>query len=639
MRASVFAAGNTALITGGASGVGLAVAQLCRKHGMKLAIVDNNAETLGMAKQTLGTEQPTETYQVDVSDQSQWPPLKEKVQKTLGGVDLLMLNAGMQIKGGWENSAYFEKILGTNLFGVIYGINTFLPLIQSQQSQKPSAIVITGSKQGITNPPGNPAYNSSKAAVKSIAEQLSYEMRGSNTGVHLCVPGWTYTGLSGGGPQPSSQKKDGQWYPEQVADYLKEKMDAGKFWAICPDNDVTENKDRRRMLWTAGDAVYNRLPLSRWREEYKDEAEKDMAAMKSFAEDLYGKMDTDISLPELLNRLRSSTELASSALPPEESIHEPDNGISLLNTKNELFLSYLQSLVFLIILKLNRYSSRDNASSGPSPGLDDATVKQLAELKLYLEKGARPIESRLQYEIDKVTRVADATKSGAKASGKKDRSGSGTRAQKKSHQRRASDASASSVSSEGSSHASGSEKASDASDSDETDEQVTRPNLAGMAEQMRKSTHEDRSKQAGKKPGVYRPPRVNPTSLPTTDTINDSARSERRSRPVRSAAVDDYISTELGDNPAAEPSIGSTIIAGGRRNVSDRERRKEDEIRRYEESNFIRLPGESKKDRQKRKRTARGPGGFGANEFGLNSLSEMGDRVGRAMSGAKKRRR
>ena len=170
--------------------------------------------------------------------------------------------------------------MDTNLFGVIHGLNTFVPLIQSQQSQKPSAIVITGSKQGITNPPGNPAYNASKAAVKSLAEHLSYDMRGGNTSVHLCIPGWTYTGISGGGPKPSGEKKEGQWYPEQVADYLKEKMDAGKFWAICPDNDVSEDLDKRRMAWTAGDAIHNRLPLSRWREEYAEQSKREMAEMK-----------------------------------------------------------------------------------------------------------------------------------------------------------------------------------------------------------------------------------------------------------------------------------------------------------------------------------------------------------------------
>jgi NADP-dependent 3-hydroxy acid dehydrogenase YdfG len=67
----------------------------------------------------------------------------------------------------------------------VHGLNTFVPEISSQQ--KPSAIVITGSKQGITNPPGNPAYNASKSAVKTVAEHLSYDLKDTQTSVHLLV--------------------------------------------------------------------------------------------------------------------------------------------------------------------------------------------------------------------------------------------------------------------------------------------------------------------------------------------------------------------------------------------------------------------------------------------------------------------
>ncbi|KAI9722825.1 MAG: hypothetical protein M1828_004391 [Chrysothrix sp. TS-e1954] len=277
MPASVFARGNTALISGAASGVGLAVAQLCRKHGMKLALLDNNAENLSLAKQSLGSEQTTETYEVDVSKLEQWEGVRDKVKSSFGGVDFLMLNAGIGAKGGWENAKYFHNIMDVNLFGQIHGLNVFLPMIQSQQADKPSAIIMTGSKQGITNPPGNPAYNASKAAINFLAQHLSYDMRGSSTSVHLLVPGWTFTGLSGGGPKASKEKPAGAWAPEQVADYLEKKMGEDQFWIICPDNDVTEDKDRRRMLWTAGDAVNGRPPLSRWREEYKQEAEDWMA--------------------------------------------------------------------------------------------------------------------------------------------------------------------------------------------------------------------------------------------------------------------------------------------------------------------------------------------------------------------------
>lgn len=119
MSPSVFTAGNTALITGGASGVGLAVAKLCRKHGMKLALIDNNAEHLEMAKQMLGTDPETRTYTMDVGDLSQWSPLREKVKDNFGGVDFLMLNAGTSAIGGWENSSYFQKVSHSFPCGII----------------------------------------------------------------------------------------------------------------------------------------------------------------------------------------------------------------------------------------------------------------------------------------------------------------------------------------------------------------------------------------------------------------------------------------------------------------------------------------------------------------------------------------
>lgn len=87
-----------------------------------------------------------------------------------------------------------EQILEVNLFGVINGINTLLPVVQA--STKPSSVIITGSKQGITNPPGNAAYNASKSAVKTLAEHLSWDLRETSTSVHLLVPGWTFTGMA-----------------------------------------------------------------------------------------------------------------------------------------------------------------------------------------------------------------------------------------------------------------------------------------------------------------------------------------------------------------------------------------------------------------------------------------------------------
>lgn len=174
-----------------------------------------------------------------------------------------------------------------NLFGVIHGLNTLLPLVTASSSaSSPASIIITGSKQGITNPPGNPAYNASKAAVKALAEHLSFDLSKSSptTSVHLLVPGWTFTGLSGNAPfATGAEKKEkpaGAWSPEQVVDYLEEKMEQGKFYIICPDNDVTEETDKKRMLWSANDIVQGRPPLTRWREDYAAEAEEWMAKQK-----------------------------------------------------------------------------------------------------------------------------------------------------------------------------------------------------------------------------------------------------------------------------------------------------------------------------------------------------------------------
>lgn len=137
-------------------------------------------------------------------------------------------------------------------------------------ASNPSTIVITGSKQGITNPPGNPAYNASKAAVKALAEHLSYDLQSTSIGVHLLVPGWTWTGMTGDAAG-IEKKPAAAWLPAQVIDHLEQKMKDGQFWVLCPDNEVTEDMDRKRMLWSSGDAVNGRLPLSRWREEYRDD--------------------------------------------------------------------------------------------------------------------------------------------------------------------------------------------------------------------------------------------------------------------------------------------------------------------------------------------------------------------------------
>ena len=78
-------------------------------------------------------------------------------------------------------------------------------------------------------------------------------------------------GMVGG---KEKEKPEGAWWPEQVAGFLEERMGRGEFYVICPDGDVSEEMDRKRMLWGVGDIVYGRPPLSRWRDGYRDDAEE-----------------------------------------------------------------------------------------------------------------------------------------------------------------------------------------------------------------------------------------------------------------------------------------------------------------------------------------------------------------------------
>ena len=283
---SIFQKGNTAVITGGASGIGLALVKRCAAAGMTVLAADVDADALTRLDQF----KPAVTaVPMDVSRSADWEVLKKRVQEDLGGrVSLLALNAGIGPPSSTEDSGSFTRILDVNLWGVIHGIAALVPVVRATAAQAQDGggqaaarVVITGSKQGITNPPGNPAYNASKAAVKTLAEHLDYDLRAeAAVGVHLLVPGWTFTGLSGNRPGGGKDKPDGAWWPAQVVDYLEEKMAKGEFYVLCPDDDVTEDTDKKRMLWSAGDLVNRRPPLSRWRDEWKAKAQEWMNQQK-----------------------------------------------------------------------------------------------------------------------------------------------------------------------------------------------------------------------------------------------------------------------------------------------------------------------------------------------------------------------
>jgi NAD(P)-dependent dehydrogenase (short-subunit alcohol dehydrogenase family) len=265
------APGRVAVVTGGASGIGLAAAKRFHELGMKVAVADLDDSDLDRAAREIGSDGGAEvlTAVTDVSRKEDVERLKVKVYDTFGEVAILMNNAGTGKGGGpFENYEGWQRVIGTNLWGVINGVQVFAPAMIAQGTD--AAIVNTGSKQGITCPPGDTAYNVSKAGVKVVTEGLQHVLRntpGCKVSAHLLVPGWVHTGLTA---RQGAEKPDGAWWPDQAIDVLLERMAAGDFYIVCPDNEVTSEIDAKRIAWAAGDITENRPPLSRWHPDHKD---------------------------------------------------------------------------------------------------------------------------------------------------------------------------------------------------------------------------------------------------------------------------------------------------------------------------------------------------------------------------------
>lgn len=274
---NVFSRGAVGVVTGAASGIGRAAAKSLLDRGMKVAMIDNDAARLGETVDALARHGEHAgrimALPVDVADRVAMVATANRVVSEWGAPSFVMNNAAVHVHGGPGNLEgppdVWRRVIDVNVFGVLNGVAGFVPAMREAGTK--GMVVITGSKQGITHPPGNPVYNVSKAAVNAYAMNLARELRDSSQGLlsaHLLVPGWTTTG--------QNEHQAGAWRPEQVVQFMFEALARSDFYILCPDDETSAEIDRKRIAWQAGDMISNRPALSRWHPAFKEAFERFM---------------------------------------------------------------------------------------------------------------------------------------------------------------------------------------------------------------------------------------------------------------------------------------------------------------------------------------------------------------------------
>jgi len=188
--------GKVAVITGGAEGIGRAIAERAAQAGMKLVLADIDGPRLKAVVEDFGSRGVDAVgLRADVSKQEQVEQLAALAFERHGNVHLLANNAGVgHNRPVWETTqADWDWVMGVNLYGVIHGLRAFIPTMLAKG--EPGHIVNTASMAGLTSQPGLAIYNASKHAVVTVSEGLHHDLtlRQSKLRVSVLCPAWVKT--------------------------------------------------------------------------------------------------------------------------------------------------------------------------------------------------------------------------------------------------------------------------------------------------------------------------------------------------------------------------------------------------------------------------------------------------------------